>query len=127
MIKGVGIDLVEVTRIARAMENERFIERIFTPAEQALLAERGHDPVRAAGMFAAKEAVAKALGTGFGPVGWQEIEVLREENGAPFAVLSGAAKALAGGDRVHVSISSERQMAAAVAVIETGDEDEIRG
>ena len=63
MILGLGMDLIEVPRIAEMIKTDRFLQRIYTPAERAAIAEKGAQT--AAGYFAAKEAVAKALGTGF--------------------------------------------------------------
>ena len=121
MIAGVGTDLCSIGRIARAMENERFALRVFTPAERSrldgLCTERVHE--RAAGMFAAKEAVAKALGTGFVGFGMADVEILADERGRPAVQLHGGAAALTGGARVHLSISHDGGMALAFAVLET--------
>jgi len=118
MIKGIGLDLIETARIEKALENSRFIERVFTPLEIELLHEQ-NSPERAAGMFAAKEAVVKALGTGFGKVKWTDVEVLREDSGAPFVVLHNYARSLLGeNDRVLVSITNIKDMASAVAITE---------
>lgn len=89
-----GIDLIEVERIAGAIQRhgERFLKRIFTPTE---LAESGGSLESLAARFAAKEAAAKALGTGIGVVSWMEIEVLRPCDGPPTLRLSGAARQLA--------------------------------
>jgi len=120
MISGVGTDLCRIERIARAMENPRFLERLYTPAERArldnLCAERRAE--RAAGMFAAKEAVAKALGTGFSGFGFADVEILADEKGKPAAHLHGGAAELAMGARVHLSISHDAGLAMAFAVIE---------
>jgi holo-[acyl-carrier protein] synthase len=85
-----GIDLIEIERIEQAIQRhgERFLQRVFTPAE---LAEAGGSPASLAARFAAKEATAKALGTGIGPVSWLEIEVLRACDQPPTLRLSGAA------------------------------------
>ena len=90
MIRGVGVDLTEVARLAAALKRQpAMLERIFTPAERGL-------PVRSlAARFAAKEAVAKALGCGLGPVGFHDIELHRSESGAPALSLNGAAVPLA--------------------------------
>ncbi|OQA44552.1 MAG: Holo-(acyl-carrier-protein) synthase [Chloroflexi bacterium ADurb.Bin325] len=97
----VGTDLVEVARIARAIDRHgaRFLRRVFTPAE--LAACGGAEPGAAlrveslAARWAAKEAVAKALGTGIGHVAWLEIEVLQNGDGCPGLQLHGRAAALA--------------------------------
>ena len=90
----VGTDLVEIRRIAElvARHGERFTGRVFTPGE---VADCGGRAESLAARWAAKEAVAKALGTGIGAVGWQEIEVLRGESGCPGVQLDGRAAALA--------------------------------
>ena len=89
-----GVDLIEVERLREAMANhgDRFLNRVFTSSE---LAENIHKPESLAGRFAAKEAVAKAFGSGIGDVSWKEIEILRAESGQPHLVLHGAADAKA--------------------------------
>ena len=86
-----GVDLMEIERVAEVVRRhgERYLERVYTEAE---LAQSHGNPEYLAGRFAAKEAVAKALGTGIGKVGWQEIEVLGDEQNAPTVNLSGAAR-----------------------------------
>ena len=125
MIQGVGTDLCQIGRIARAMENPRFLTRLYTPAERErlenLCAERRAQ--RAAGMFAAKEAIAKALGTGFTGFGFADVEILADEKGRPFAALHGGAAELAKGATVHLSISHDGGMALAFAVIEPAGGD----
>lgn len=113
-----GIDLVRVERLAGLDPaiRARFIRRVFTPAEQAQTDGRDES---LAGLFAAKEAVSKALGCGIGQISWQEIEILRESSGEPRLILHGAAKTLAdqkGLLQWSVSITHEGGMAAAVAV-----------
>jgi len=89
-----GVDLVEIQRLQDAIDRhgERFLNRIFTPQE---LEEVGRNSASLAARFAAKEAVAKALGTGIGPVNWHEIEVLRGPARQPLLYLHGAAELLA--------------------------------
>lgn len=89
-IASVGIDLVEIERVEKACQRwgEKFKNRVFTPNELKLC---GGDIHCLASRFAAKEAVAKALGTGIGPVSWKEIEIFRDEAGRPFLKLSGKA------------------------------------
>ncbi len=126
MILGVGIDLCEIARMEAALEKPRFAERVFTPAERARLdAARGKRRAEvAAGLFAAKEAVAKALGTGFVGFGPWDVEIVPDPAGRPVCrLLNGAAARAAalveGGEwTVHVSITHENGAAAAVAVAE---------
>lgn len=82
MIIGIGLDMIEVERIERAVRREAFRERIYAPGEIEALSRRNWNAQSAAGAFAAKEAVSKALGTGFGAVGWTEIAILHDGNGA---------------------------------------------
>ena len=126
MILGIGLDLCQIERIGRAIEKPRFVERVFAPSERARIDAAAYGPRRAeiaAGLFAAKEAVAKALGTGFSGFGTADVEILRDAAGGPACALHrGAAErlmALAGeGGRVFVSITHDGGTAAAVAVVE---------
>lgn len=98
---GIGIDAVELARFATVLvRTPTFVDRVFTPGERAY-AERRHDPTeRYAARFAAKEATLKALGVGIGACGFREIEVCRDDEGAPSLVLHGAAAELAEARRV---------------------------
>lgn len=89
-----GVDLIEIDRVIQAIDRhgDRFLKRVFTPQE---LAELKGNPASLAGRFAAKEAVAKALGTGIGQVVWQEIEILRGPAREPVLHLHGVAAELA--------------------------------
>jgi len=124
LIVGIGIDLIELERIRRVLDRhgDRFLDRVLTPAERAYC-HRHLDPAPPIGArFAAKEAVLKALGTGLARgMRWQDVEIVRDEQGAPRAELSGEASRLArkrGVDRVLVSLTHDRGNAAAVAVLE---------
>lgn len=118
-----GIDLVDVPRFARVMERggEAFERRVFTEAEAAYCRGHRNPAPHFAARFAAKEAVAKALGTGIGEsAGLREIEVVRSASGAPGIVLHGAAAATAERQRVtavQVSLTHTDLTAAAMVVI----------
>ena len=84
MIKGIGIDAVEISRMASNTANEHFMERVFTPVERAYIGEGSLAAERAAGNFAAKEALAKALGCGMAGCPPDLAEVLRDDRGAPY-------------------------------------------
>ena len=117
-----GIDLIEIERIESAIQQHgrRFLERIFTPAE--LVEVQGRTASLAA-RFAAKEAVAKALGTGIGPVGWKDIEIRRGPAGEPLLELHGAAACLAEAQGLQtwsISLSHTHAHAVAVAVAQSG-------
>ena len=124
MIKGLGIDIVETSRIRQVIERhgEQFLNRVFTPAEQAVGKVRASAQHFYAGRWAAKEAAAKALGCGIGSeCSFNEIEVIDSAIGVPSLVFSGnAAKTAAalGAKNVRVSITHDREYAAAVVIIE---------
>lgn len=94
MILRTGVDLIETSRVTEAIERhgERFLNRVFTENE---LKECNGRVTSLAARFAAKEAVAKALGTGIGDVSWLEIEVRSDEKKAPYVVLCGEGEKLA--------------------------------
>lgn len=124
-ILGHGIDIVDVARVARLLEEhgDAFLTRCYTPAEQAESLTRGvRRPEFLAGRFAAKEAILKALGTGLAlGISWQDIEVLADNLGRPIAQLSGRAAELAaraGISRWWVSISHTHGHATASALAE---------
>lgn len=127
MIIGVGVDLVDIRRIERLLQKygTQFIQKVFTLEEQAYASQRPHQARVYANRFAAKEAAAKALGTGMrGGVGWKDIEVCRAPSGAPSLCFHGRAhkKLLA---RLpfeytgysHVSFSDEPPYSTAFVVI----------
>ena len=120
MVLGIGIDIIEIHRVGKAMDNPLFIDKIYTLKEQEYLSIRKMNPSTAAGYFAAKEAAAKALGTGFGRVKWREIEVIRHESGKPSIKLYGEAKKVMesmGGSNILLSISHSRKDAVAQVII----------
>ena len=113
-----GIDIIEVDRIDRAIlrHGDRFFDRFYTPQE--LIDAGGRTPALAA-RFAVKEAVAKALGTGIGEVGWKDIEVRLDQNRKPDLYLHGMAKSVADDLGIvtwSISISHTHFHAVAVAV-----------
>lgn len=124
MILAIGIDIVEVERIERAVERlgRRFLDRIFTPAEAGYCDPRGARFVHYAGRFAAKEAAMKALGTGWGEgVSWREVEILPSTDGRPQLHLHGVAlerfRSL-GASRAHLTISHTERYAVAQVIFE---------
>jgi holo-[acyl-carrier protein] synthase len=114
----VGIDIVELERVAAALERhgQRFIDRVYTPIEAAICRGR---PREFAARFAAKEAVMKALGTGARGVAWREIEVLLNRRGKPLVYLHGRARERAEEidlDGLDLSMSHSRRYAVAFVV-----------
>lgn len=120
-IKGIGIDLIRIRRIAQAYRRhpERFLQRIFTVREIDVLNAKKNPLPSMAALFAAKEAVSKALGCGIGQVGWREMEILPGKRGKPVVLLKGAAQARAGKmgiQGVMVSLSHDAPYAIAQAI-----------
>jgi holo-[acyl-carrier protein] synthase len=125
MVKlATGIDLVDIGRFKDVIERhgDRFLQRVFTPQE---LDELGANFISLAGRFAAKEAVAKALGTGIGAIGWREVEILRGPSRQPVLRLHGEANRLAGEQCLqHWALSLSHTHTHAIAsVVATGDGD----
>ncbi len=124
-VLGVGIDLVDLARVARLLEHkgEHAMAKFFTDAERTYLATRPDPTGHAAARIAAKEAVYKALQAlpGARAVGWRDIEVTRDDDGRPAIRLHGLAADLAkkhGGLRVQVSLTHSGISAGAVAVVQ---------
>ncbi len=116
----IGIDIVEVKRIEKAMKYQGFLTKLFTENEREYLRGRGFSVQTVAGMYAAKEAVAKALGTGIAEgIGTQDIEIMHDSLGKPYAVLYRKAqqkmeeKQLSG---MELSISHEKSYAVSVCM-----------
>ena len=125
MILGLGTDITEVPRIARSIERfgGHFLERVYTPGEIAYCMARKKSAAHSfAARFAAKEAGAKALGTGISRgIGWKELEVVRLPGQAPQLRLSGRAAARAqhlGVSRVSLSLTHTAETALAVVIME---------
>lgn len=122
MIVSIGTDLVEIARVKKACEKQAFLSRIYTEEERRQAEGTGGFRIsRLAGDFAVKEAVAKALGTGFRRFMPVDIEVLRDALGKPYVVLYREAEKLSremGIERIHVSITNEKEYALAYVVAE---------
>ncbi len=128
MILGIGSDLIDIRRIERSLERHgaRFVSRIFTDAEQARAEGRRDRAASYAKRFAAKEACAKALGTGISEgVFWRDMEVVNLSGGMPVMQLTGGAAArlarmLPAGHRaaVHLTITDDYPLAQAFVIVE---------
>ncbi|MGT2910318.1 holo-ACP synthase [Streptococcus cameli] len=118
MIIGHGIDLQEIKAIEKAMQKPRFAEKVLTRAEQDVFASlNGKRKLEyIAGRWAAKEAFAKALGTGIGKLRFQDIEILNDEKGAPFVSQSPVSA------RAWMSISHSGSFVQASVILEEEDE-----
>jgi holo-[acyl-carrier protein] synthase len=121
-VLGVGMDLVDIGRVARLLERkgDRALARLLTERERAYIATRADPAPHVAARIAAKEAVYKALQQlpGARRVGWRDIEVRRADEGRPDIELHGLAAALAAGARVHLSLTHSGTVAGAFAVLE---------
>jgi holo-[acyl-carrier protein] synthase len=123
-VVAIGLDLTRVERLEAAFgrHGERLLERLFTAGERAYCDARAARFTHYAGRFAVKEAVMKVLGTGWAKgVRWVDIEVARERGQAPRLVLHGASAAIAeqrGIASIHITITHDAGLAAAVAVAE---------
>jgi holo-[acyl-carrier protein] synthase len=117
-----GIDILEIERMTAAIQRhgERLLQRVFTPGE---LADVGQNPASLAARFAAKEAVAKALGTGIGEIAWREIEIRRGPDKQPILYLYGDAARLATDLKLtHWAISLSHSHSHAIAMaVATGE------
>jgi holo-[acyl-carrier protein] synthase len=120
---GIGTDILEIKRIDEVLSRlgDRFVRRILTEQEQAEYRDSGQPARLLAKRFAAKEAIAKALGTGIGRgVSWQDMQVEHNDSGAPLVRLSGGALEVVqrrGGSRVELSLADERDYVVAFAVL----------
>jgi holo-[acyl-carrier protein] synthase len=121
MILGIGLDMIEIERIGRAIQNRRFRERVYSAAERDWLDSVNWRAESAAGRFAAKEAAAKALNVGFGKVHWTDIEIVPEDTGRPRITLYGEARRVAkalGVKNMWVTLTHDRGRAAACVIAE---------
>lgn len=122
-VVGIGVDIIEVERVREILGRHpsRFPRRVFTEAEAAYCSRGAHPAERYAARYAAKEAVMKALGTGWSRgVTFRDIEIVRAPSGAPAVRLAGAAQRRAQGlgvTRIDVSLSHGRQHAVAMVVL----------
>ena len=113
-----GIDSVEIARVERLMEKERFFTEILGKEEYAMYRKHGLKAESIAGAFCAKEAFGKALGTGISGFSWNEVEVLHDEKGKPYYSFSGKAKEIVETEGLvfDLSITHTKTAATAIAV-----------
>lgn len=121
MIIGIGTDIIEIDRIKAAIERTpSFLNKAFTEKEIELFKAKGMRVETIAGNFAAKEALSKALGTGFRGYGLQDFEILRDQLGKPIVNISKKAREKTGGRalNINVSISHNKSNAIAFVIVE---------
>ena len=118
-VQGIGNDIIEVERIRSSIAQfgDTFLNRLFTPKEQDYCNSHSKPEIRFAGRFAAKEAIAKALGTGFGEeLAWLDLEIINSENGKPVVYFSQSFQKKGKKPAVELSISHCNSYATAVAI-----------
>lgn len=118
-MSGLGNDIIEIKRIANAIQRhgQRFLDEIFTLQEQTYCLLHQQSERHFAGRFAAKEAVVKALGTGFSKgITWQDVEILNDSSGKPNVFLSKPLKVRFDHPEILLSISHCKEYATAVAI-----------
>lgn len=116
-----GVDIVNVSRIDRILSDNRqqFYNKIFTLGEINYIEDKGHKSTTVAGLFAAKEAISKALGTGIGTLGWKDIEILHEAKGRPYINFTERGQKIIDKlsiGEIQISISHETEYAIAFVV-----------
>lgn len=119
MILGLGSDIIEIQRIREGLDKrpEKFLARLFTANEQSYCQNFSDPAPHYAARFSAKEAVAKALGIGFGKeLSWKDIEILNDERGKPHVHFTARANLLLHTPKVAVTLSHSREYAMAVAL-----------
>ncbi|MFO7888023.1 MAG: NAD(P)H-hydrate dehydratase [Eubacteriales bacterium] len=114
-MKGIGLDIVKISRIEKLKDKKKFIDKIFDENEKNYMKKKKYSSQTIAGFFASKEAVSKAWGTGIGKTSWKDIKIRHDLNGAPYAIL----KILDNSEvYVNLSITHEKKYASAVALLD---------
>lgn len=116
-----GVDIVKNIRIKSIMDKygESFLNRLFTSKEKEYILNRNKDFKTIAGLFAAKEAISKMIGTGIGKLSWKDIEILHNESGRPFVNISRKLRDMLNGlelEEIDISISHEDEFSIAFAI-----------
>ncbi|MBQ6820665.1 MAG: holo-ACP synthase [Clostridium sp.] len=119
MIIGVGTDIIELARIEKAINNKKFLEKVFTEEEIKMFNQKNNRIEVISGNFAAKEAISKAIGTGIRGFSLKDIEVLRDDLGKPVVNLSDTISSIINRNyRINISISHHKTSAISFAVLE---------
>lgn len=122
MIKGIGIDIIEVSRVETAYKkNKRFLEKVFSKEEISYIESRNFNSFTVSGLFSAKESVSKALGTGIRGFSWTDIEITHDSLGKPLVVLKNGARDIAlknNIDNIILSISHIKEQAISISLAE---------
>jgi holo-[acyl-carrier protein] synthase len=121
MIESIGVDIIEISRVREAVSRwgETFLHKVFTNIELDYCSQKRNMYQHLAARFAAKEAMSKALATGWGGVfRWQDVEVTNDKGGKPHILVYGNVKKLLGNKRLHLSISHSGEHVVAVVIVE---------
>ena len=118
MISGIGVDIVEISRMEKSIENSRFLTRNFTTAENEYFMLKNYNIHTIAAAFAAKEAVSKAFGTGIRGFNLTDIEILHDKLGKPYVNLYNKCLEIANGAKINLSLSHTGDYAVAFVVME---------
>lgn len=119
IIRGIGSDIIEITRIRESLHKhgEHFYNKLFTEQEQEYCLKHADPAIPFAGRFAAKEAIAKSLGTGFGKMlAWLDIEIQKDELGKPIVILCPSILTYFNNPTIHLTISHCHTYATATAI-----------
>lgn len=121
MIYGIGNDIIEIDRIEKAISKNNFIEKVFSEKEKENISSRGNRTESYAGVFSAKEAISKAMGDGVRNFSLLDIEILNDEMGKPYALISEKLEKIIkdkfGEYKIEISISHSKTFATAVAIL----------
>ena len=123
MVKGIGVDIIEIGRIRRSIERlgDRFLEKVYTAGEISYCNGKAHRFQHYAARFAAKEALSKALSTGWaGEFRWKDVEVMNEPSGQPRFSLHGTLRERLTGASIMLSLSHSDSHVVAMVLIEEG-------
>ncbi|MEW6509723.1 MAG: holo-ACP synthase [Bacteroidota bacterium] len=123
MVRGIGVDIIEIDRIKKSVETigDHFVQKVYTPSEIAYCDAKAHRYQHYAARFAAKEALSKALSTGWaGEFRWKDVEITNEPSGQPRITLHGSLRAHLAGATVMLSMSHSDSHVVAMVVIEDG-------
>ena len=121
MIVGIGNDIIEIERIEKAISKEGFKDKIYTQRELENIKKRGNRAETYAGVFSAKEAISKAIGTGVREFSLTDLEILNDDLGKPYVVVSEKLDKIIKSKKedyqIEISISHSKKYATAIAVI----------
>ena len=121
MIVGIGNDIIEIERVEKAISKEGFIAKVYTQREIENIVKRGNRTETYAGIFSAKEAISKAIGTGVREFALTDLEILNDDLGKPYVIVSDKLKKIIQRKKenyqIEIAISHSKKYATAMAII----------